>query len=86
MSRTFSESVIEWQTLTGSLLSSISSSVERKTLKQKLELTWIGKDKRPKLEPRILLEDPGKRYHAKHRVTVGDIFDNRLALNIVGAN
>ncbi|WP_416362340.1 hypothetical protein [Nitrosomonas sp.] len=24
--------------------------------KQKLELTWIGKDKRPKLEPRILLE------------------------------
>ena len=29
--------------------------------KQKLELTWIGKDKRPKLEPRILLEDSGKR-------------------------
>ena len=27
--------------------------------KQKLELTWIGKDQRPKLEPRILLEDPG---------------------------
>lgn len=26
--------------------------------KQKLELTWIGKEKRPKLEPRILLEDP----------------------------
>ena len=25
--------------------------------KQKLELTWIGKDKRPRLEPRILLED-----------------------------
>ena len=25
--------------------------------KQKLELTWIGKDKRPKLEPRILLEE-----------------------------
>ncbi|MDD2800237.1 MAG: hypothetical protein PHE96_02160 [Methylococcales bacterium] len=23
--------------------------------KQKLELTWIGKDKRPRLEPRILL-------------------------------
>ena len=38
--------------------------------KQKLELTWIGKDARPKLEPRILLGDPEKSYHAKHRVTV----------------
>ncbi len=46
--------------------------------KQKLELTWIGKEKRPKLEPRILLEDPNKSYHAKHRVTDSDIFDNRL--------
>ena len=46
--------------------------------KQKLELTWIGKEKRPKLEPRILLEDPTKSYHAKHRVTESDIFDNRL--------
>ncbi|MEH8101370.1 site-specific DNA-methyltransferase [Aeromonas veronii] len=46
--------------------------------KQKLELTWIGKEKRPKLEPRILLEDPVKSYHAKHRVTENDIFDNRL--------
>jgi adenine-specific DNA-methyltransferase len=46
--------------------------------KQKLELTWIGKDKRPKLEPRILLEDPSKSYHAKQRVSDNDIFDNRL--------
>jgi adenine-specific DNA-methyltransferase len=46
--------------------------------KQKLELTWIGKENRPKLEPRILLEDPEKSYHAKHRVTDNDIFDNRL--------
>jgi adenine-specific DNA-methyltransferase len=46
--------------------------------KQKLELTWIGKDKRPKLEPRILLEDPEKSYHAPHQVTEGDIFDNKL--------
>ncbi|MDV6347638.1 site-specific DNA-methyltransferase [Nitrosomonas sp. Is35] len=46
--------------------------------KQKLELTWIGKENRPKLEPRILLEDPLRNYHAKHRVTNGDIFDNRL--------
>jgi adenine-specific DNA-methyltransferase len=46
--------------------------------KQKLELTWIGKENRPKLEPRILLEDPARSYHAKHRVTEGDIFDNLL--------
>jgi len=46
--------------------------------KQKLELTWIGKDARPKLEPRILLGDPEKSYHAKHRVTENDIFDNQL--------
>ena len=46
--------------------------------KQKLELTWIGKEKRPRLEPRILVEDPEKSYHARHRVTDGDLFDNRL--------
>jgi adenine-specific DNA-methyltransferase len=46
--------------------------------KQKLELTWIGKEARPKLEPRILIEDSSKSYHAKHRVTERDIFDNRL--------
>jgi adenine-specific DNA-methyltransferase len=46
--------------------------------KQKLELTWIGKENRPKLEPRILLEDAEKSYHAPHRVTENDLFDNRL--------
>lgn len=46
--------------------------------KQKLELTWIGKEDRPRLEPRILLEDPEKSYHAAARVTDDDIFDNRL--------
>jgi adenine-specific DNA-methyltransferase len=48
------------------------------TKKQKLELSWIGKENRPKLEPRILLEDPAKSYHAKQRVTENDLFDNRL--------
>jgi adenine-specific DNA-methyltransferase len=46
--------------------------------KQRLELTWIGKDDRPRLEPRILLEDEEKSYHAKARVTDHDIFDNIL--------
>ncbi|EHK89715.1 site-specific DNA-methyltransferase [Aggregatibacter actinomycetemcomitans] len=45
--------------------------------KQKLELTWIGKHKRPKLETRILLEDAQKSYHAKVR-SENDVFDNRL--------
>src|SRR6185312_2025406 len=46
--------------------------------RQKLELTWIGKENRPKLEPRILLEDSSKSHHAAHRVTDSDAFDNRL--------
>lgn len=46
--------------------------------KPKLELTWIGKENRPKLEPRILIEDPELSYHAAHRVGEDDIFDNRL--------
>ncbi|NUP98292.1 MAG: site-specific DNA-methyltransferase [Armatimonadetes bacterium] len=48
------------------------------TQKPKLELTWIGKDVRPRVEPRVLLEDPERSYHAAHRVTDHDLFDNRL--------
>jgi adenine-specific DNA-methyltransferase len=48
------------------------------TKKQKLELTWVGKENQPRLEPRILLEDNSKSYHAAHRVRDDDIFDNRL--------
>ena len=44
---------------------------------QKLELTWIGKHKRPKLEARILLEDAEKSYHAATRRENTE-FDNRL--------
>jgi len=44
----------------------------------KLELTWIGKDNRPRLEPRILLEDVSKSHHARRRVSEDDLFDNRL--------
>lgn len=46
--------------------------------KQRLELTWIGKDERPRLEPRILLEDTEKSYHAAQRTSDNDIFDNKL--------
>lgn len=45
--------------------------------KTKLELTWIGKDNRPRLEPRILIEEPELSHHASTR-REGDIFDNML--------
>ena len=46
---------------------------------QKLELTWIGKDKRPRLEPRVLVEKPELSHHAATRRRDGkDIFDNML--------
>jgi adenine-specific DNA-methyltransferase len=46
-----------------------------------LELTWIGKENRPRLEPRILLEDPAKSHHTQQRTGKKDIFgDNLLAL------
>lgn len=46
--------------------------------KTKLELTWIGKEDRPRLEPRVLVEDPEKSYHATERVSDNDLFDNQL--------
>ena len=45
----------------------------------KLELTWIGKENRPELEPRFLMEDlpaAGNVRQAGH-----DLFDNRLILD-----
>lgn len=48
--------------------------------KQKLELTWIGKNQQPKLEPRILIEDKEKSYgdpNAENMLIHGD---NLLAL------
>ena len=47
---------------------------------QKLELTWIGKDNQPKLEPRILIEDPEKSYGSKNSENMLIFGDNLLAL------
>lgn len=47
---------------------------------QRLELTWIGKEEQPQVEPRILLHDPSKDYgdpNAKNMLIHGD---NLLAL------
>lgn len=48
--------------------------------KQKLELTWIGKDQEVKLEPRILLEDPEKSYGDKNTENMLIHGDNLLGL------
>ncbi len=45
--------------------------------KKKLELTWIGKDKRPRLEPRILLEDKSLSYQVPSISTSSDSDINR---------
>lgn len=45
--------------------------------KTKLELTWPGKEERPQLEPRILLEHPERGHHAA-ACREGDLFENML--------
>ncbi|MEA3361191.1 MAG: site-specific DNA-methyltransferase [Thermodesulfobacteriota bacterium] len=47
---------------------------------QRLELTWIGKGDQPKLEPRILIEDPEKSYGDKNSENMLIFGDNLLAL------
>ncbi|MDZ4851406.1 MAG: site-specific DNA-methyltransferase [Pirellulaceae bacterium] len=44
----------------------------------RLELIWIDKDFRPRLEPRVLLEDPSRSILADYRHGDKDRFDNRL--------
>lgn len=48
--------------------------------RQKLELTWIGKDKESKLEPRILIEDSEKLYGDKNTGNILIHGNNLLAL------
>ena len=50
------------------------------TNKQKLELTWIGKDNPIKVEPRILVHDPTKDYGEKTTDNMLIYGDNLLAL------
>ena len=50
------------------------------TKKQKLELTWIGKDNQPELEPRILIEDKDKSYGDQNTENMLIHGDNLLAL------
>lgn len=53
---------------------------------QKLELTWIGKGKEPKLEPRILIEDPSKSFGDSNSENMLIHGDNLLALKALEQN
>lgn len=53
---------------------------------QKLELTWIGKGKEPKLEPRILIEDPAKSFGDPDTENLLIHGDNLLALRALEQN
>jgi len=48
--------------------------------KGKLELTWVGKENRPRLEPRILVEDPKLSYGKSNAENMLIHGDNLLAL------
>lgn len=51
-----------------------------KNIKQRLELTWIGKGQEPKLEPRILIENPEYSYGDHNTENILIHGDNLLAL------
>jgi adenine-specific DNA-methyltransferase len=53
---------------------------------QKLELTWIGKGNEPKLEPRILIEDPSKSFGDPNSENMLIHGDNLLALKALEQN
>ena len=48
--------------------------------KGKLELTWVGKEERVRLEPRVLVEDPEKSYGDPKSENMLIYGDNLLAL------
>ena len=55
------------------------------SMKQKLELTWAGKDEPLKVEPRILLYDEGKSYGKQDTGNLLIHGDNLLALKALEA-
>ncbi len=66
--------LIMWRVLVNALR---ANEILKMSRKPKLELTWIGKDERPRLEPRILIEDESLSHHAAGQKD-GDIFENVL--------
>jgi len=54
--------------------------------RNRLELTWVGKDQRPRLEPRILLEDAALSHHASARKTDADHFEAKKEILQINAD
>ena len=54
--------------------------------KGKLELTWVDKEERPRLEPRILIEDPSLSYGDPNSENILIHGDNLLALKALEQN
>ncbi|CUW39879.1 putative DNA methylase N-4/N-6 domain protein [Magnetospirillum sp. XM-1] len=46
--------------------------------RQRLELLWIGKELRPRPEPRILIEDADVSYCSSTKSSANDVFENKL--------
>lgn len=61
-------------------MSIVDNKNNQNNKKQRLELTWIGKEEQVKLEPRILIEDPEKSYGDKNTENMLIHGDNLLAL------
>lgn len=61
-------------------MSTVNTNDNQNNKKQRLELTWIGKEEHIKLEPRILIEDPQISYGDKNTENMLIHGDNLLAL------
>lgn len=61
-------------------MSTVDNNNNQNIKKQRLELTWIGKEEQVKLEPRILIEDCEKSYGDKNTENMLIHGDNLLAL------
>lgn len=75
---------VHWKTC----VHGIKKGIKRMANNQKLELTWLGKDKEIKIEPRLLIEDKEKS-NCKHDPTTENMLihgDNLLALKALERN
>lgn len=45
--------------------------------RQKLEITWIDKDQRAWLQPRVWVQEPARSCHAKHHAAHMDVLDKQ---------
>ena len=53
--------------------------------KTRLELTWIDKGNRPKLEPRVLVEALSKSYNAAYQIRGDNTVDDKCPGTVISA-